>query len=63
MLYEVITNVDYWEDMARETTISRIKHVPDLFGHDPNIQAMVGLAYGLLVAGLLLWSVKRGMIV
>ncbi len=54
-------NVDYWEDMAHETTISRIKHVPDLFGHDPDIQALVGLAYGLLVAGLLLWSVKRGM--
>jgi uncharacterized membrane protein YedE/YeeE len=53
--------VDYWEDLARDTTISRIKHVPDMFGHDPTVQAMVGVAYGILVAGLLVWSVKRGM--
>jgi hypothetical protein len=25
------------------------------------IQALVGLAYGVLVAGLLVWSIKRGM--
>lgn len=53
--------VDYWEDLARDTTISRIKHVPDMFGHDPTVQAMVGVAYGILVAGMLVWSVKRGM--
>lgn len=52
---------DFWEDLARDTTISRIKHVPDLFGHDPMIQAIAGLAYGLLVAYLLYWSIKRGM--
>jgi uncharacterized membrane protein YedE/YeeE len=54
-------NVDFWEDLARDTTISKIKHVPDLFGHEPMIQALVGLAYGVLVAGLLVWSIKRGM--
>lgn len=54
-------NVDFWEDLARDTTISRIKHVPDMFGHDPTIQALVGIAYGILVAGMLVWSVKRGM--
>ena len=32
-----------------------------MFSHDPVIQALVGLAYGVLVAGLLVWSVKRGM--
>ena len=52
---------DFWEDLARDTTITRIKHVPDLFGHDPMIQAITGLAYGLLVAYLLYWSIKRGM--
>ncbi len=54
-------NVDYWENLARETTITKVKHVPDIFSHDPTIQAVVGLAYGLLIAGLLYWSVKRGM--
>jgi uncharacterized membrane protein YedE/YeeE len=53
--------VDYWEDLARDTTISKIKHVPNLFSHDPVIQALVGLAYGVLVAGILVWSVRRGM--
>ncbi|MDH5513532.1 MAG: YeeE/YedE family protein [Gammaproteobacteria bacterium] len=53
--------VDFWEDLARDTTISRIKHVPDMFGHDPTVQAMVGIAYGILIVGLLVWSVKRGM--
>jgi hypothetical protein len=52
---------DFWEDLARETTISKVKHVPDMFSHDPAIQAMVGVAYGLLVAWLLYWSIKRGM--
>lgn len=36
-------NVDFWEDLARDTTISKIKHVPDLFSHDPVIQVVVGL--------------------
>lgn len=52
---------DFWEDLARETTITRVKHVPDIFGHDPVVQALAGLAYGLLVAWLLYWSIKRGM--
>ncbi len=54
-------NVDFWEDLARDTTITRIKHVPDIFSHDPTIQAIVGLLYGLLVALLLVWSIRRGM--
>ncbi len=52
---------DFWEDLARDTTITRIKHVPDIFGYDPTIQAIAGLAYGVLVAGLLYWSIKRGL--
>lgn len=52
---------DFWVDLARDTTITRVKHVPDIFGHDPTVQALVGLAYGLLVAWLLYWSIKRGM--
>ena len=36
-------NVDFWEDLARDTTISKIKHVPDLFSHDPVIQVLVKL--------------------
>ena len=52
---------DFWEDLALETTITKVKHVPDIFSHDPTIQALVGLAYGLLVAWLLYWSIKRGM--
>jgi hypothetical protein len=32
-----------------------------MFSHDPVIQAVAGLACGVLVAGLLVWSVKRGM--
>ena len=52
---------DFWSDLARETTITKVKHVPDMFGHDPTVQAIVGLAYGMLVAGLLYWSIKRGM--
>lgn len=54
-------NVDYWEDLARETTISRIKHVPDMFSQEPFMQAMVGLAYGVMIVWLLVWSIKRGM--
>jgi len=52
---------DFWEELARDTTITKIKHVPNIFGHDPVIQAIVGLAYGALVAWLLYWSIKRGM--
>lgn len=52
---------DFWEDLANDTTITRIKHFPDIFGHDPMVQAIAGLAYGVLVAGLLYLSIKRGM--
>ena len=52
---------DFWENLAHDTTITKVKHVPDIFGHDPVIQALVGLAYGALVAWLLYWSIKRGM--
>ncbi len=52
---------DYWEDLMRETVITKVKHVPSIFTHDPNWQAVVGLAYGVLIIGLLYWSVKRGM--
>ena len=54
-------NVEFWDQLARDTTITKVKHVPDIFGHDPVIQAVVGLAYGLLVFGLLYGSIKRGM--
>ena len=54
-------NVDYWVNLASETTITKVKHVPDIFGHDPTVQALVGLAYGLIVVWLLYWSIKRGM--
>jgi len=54
-------NVDYWENLARETTITKVKHVPDMFSDEPAIQAIVGLAYGLLIAWMLYWSIKRGM--
>ena len=52
---------DWWEDLARDTVITKVKHVPDIFGHDPTIQALTALAYGMLVTWLLYWSVKRGM--
>jgi len=52
---------DFWVDLARDTTITKVKHVPDIFSHDPMIQALVGLAYGLVIFGLLYWSVRRGM--
>ena len=52
---------DYWEDLARETTITKVKHVPDIFTSDPTMQALVGVAYGVLIAWLLVWSVRRGM--
>ena len=53
--------VEFWDELARNTTITKVKHVPDMFGHDPTVQAFVGLAYGLLVFGLLYGSIKRGM--
>ncbi len=52
---------DYWENLARDTTITKVKHVTDLMGPDPVNQAVIGLLYGLLVAFLLVWSVRRGM--
>ena len=52
---------DFWEDLARETTITKIKHFPDIFGHDPVVQAIAGLAYGLFFAWLLYWSITRGL--
>lgn len=52
---------DFWEDLARDTTITKVKHVTDIFSHDPTMQALTGLAYGLMVAWLLYWSIKRGM--
>ena len=52
---------DFWADLARETTITKVKHVPDIFGHDPVVQAIVGLAYGVLIFALLYGSIKRGM--
>ena len=52
---------DFWVDLTRETTITKVKHVPDIFGHDPVVQAIVGLAYGVLIFWLLYASIKRGM--
>ncbi len=52
---------DEWEALARDTMITKVKHVPDIFGHDPIIQALTALAYGLLITWLLYWSIKRGM--
>jgi uncharacterized membrane protein YedE/YeeE len=52
---------DWWEDLARATVITKVKHVPDIFGYEPVTQALVGLAYGVLVAWLLYWSITRGM--
>ena len=52
---------EFWDDLARATTITKVKHVPDIFSHDPTVQALVGLAYGVLITGLLVWSIKRGM--
>jgi hypothetical protein len=52
---------DWWEDLARETTITKVKHVPDMFGYDPTTQALAGIGYGVIVAWLLYWSVTRGM--
>ena len=54
-------NVDFWVDLSRETVITKVKHVPDIFSHDPVIQLLVGIAYGMVLVGLLIWSVKRGM--
>jgi len=52
---------DEWEELARDTMITKVKHVPDIFGYDPTIQALTALGYGLLIAWLLYWSIKRGM--
>jgi len=53
-------NVDFWVDLARDTTITRIKHMPDVFPHHPTVLTLVELAYGLAIAGLFCWSVDRG---
>jgi len=53
--------VDFWENLARQTTITKVKHVPDIFSHDPTMQAIIGLAYGMVIFGMLYWSVRRGM--
>ncbi|MFK5913129.1 MAG: YeeE/YedE thiosulfate transporter family protein [Woeseiaceae bacterium] len=52
---------DFWIDLTRETTFTKVKHVPDFFGHDPVVQAIAGLAYGVLIFWLLYASIKRGM--
>ncbi len=52
---------DFWENLAHDTTITKIKHVPDIFGYDPAVQAVAGLTYGLLIAALVVWAVRRGM--
>ncbi len=52
---------DYWENLAKETTITKVKHVTDIFSYDPTTQLLTGLAYGMLIAGLLYWSIKRGL--
>lgn len=52
---------DWWEDLATATTITKIKHVPTIFGHDPSTQTIVALAYGALILFLLVWSIRRGM--
>jgi len=52
---------DWWEKLARETVITRVKHVPDMFGYEANTQVLAALAYGILVVWLLVWSVRRGM--
>lgn len=52
---------DWWEDLARETTITKVKHVTDIFGYDPMTQRLVAIAYGVLIAWLLIASIRRGM--
>jgi uncharacterized membrane protein YedE/YeeE len=52
---------DWWEEMARETVITKVKHVPTMFGYDANTQMYTALAYGALILTLLVWSVRRGM--
>ena len=52
---------DWWEDLARATEITKVKHVTTIFGYDHITQAIVGLAYGVLIVGLLYWSIRRGM--
>ena len=52
---------DFWENLIRDTTITKVKHVPDIFGHDPVVQVLTALAYGMIIASLLYWSITRGM--
>ncbi|MCC2096044.1 MAG: YeeE/YedE family protein [Hyphomicrobiales bacterium] len=51
----------FWEGLKANTTITTVKHVPDLFGSDPVVQAVAGAAYGIVLLGLLVWSIERGM--
>jgi hypothetical protein len=52
---------DYWENLANATTITKVKHVTVLLGRDPVTEILLGLAYGLLILWLLVWSIRRGM--
>jgi len=52
---------EWWEDLARDTMITKVKHLPNLFGRDPLIEAIIAILFGVLVAVLIFWSIKRGM--
>ena len=52
---------DFWEDLARDTTITKVKHFTDLLGKDPTTQLLMGIGYGMIVMWLLYWSISRGM--
>ena len=52
---------DFWENLAHDTTITKVKHVTDIFGHDPTVQLMTAIAYGMIITGLLIWSIRRGL--
>ena len=41
--------------------ITKVKHLPTLFGRDPFIEAVISLVFGVLVAVLIVWSIRRGM--
>jgi hypothetical protein len=52
---------EWWEDLASATVITNVTSVPALFGQDPSTQLLVALLYGVVLAGLVVWSVRRGM--
>ncbi len=52
---------DFWENLAKATTITKVKHVPYIFGYDPWVQLLTALAYGVILFGLLYWSIRRGL--